>query len=73
MFASAHPMGHFSQMQIKAAMMSMGVVQMEMERMKMMPGQMIEGHLDCLNKSVATRSCRLWLVALTPDRADGPD
>ena len=50
MFASAHPMGHFSAVQMKTAMMNMGVIQMGMERMKMMPGQMIEGHLDCLNK-----------------------
>jgi hypothetical protein len=50
MFASAHPMGHFSAIQMKTAMMNMGVIQMEMARVKQMPGQMVEAHLDCLNK-----------------------
>lgn len=50
MFTSARPMGHFAAHQMKAASMTLGAVQMELERHKMMPMVMTEGYLECLNK-----------------------
>ena len=50
LFASPHPMGHYAAPQIKMASMTLGVVQMELERCKMIPGGLVEAHLGCLNK-----------------------
>ncbi len=50
MFASAKPMGHFGGAHLKMATMTLAAVQMELERMKMMPGVMTEPYLDALNK-----------------------
>lgn len=43
-------MGHFSTPQMKMAGMTLQAVQMELERVKMMPGVMVEAYLECLNK-----------------------
>lgn len=43
-------MGHFASPQIKMASMTLGSVQMELERHKMMPMVMTEAYLECLNK-----------------------
>jgi hypothetical protein len=50
MFASPNPLGHFSAPQLKMAGLALGTVQMELERMKMMPMVATEAYLECLNK-----------------------
>lgn len=50
MFSSTNPMGHFGGAQVKMANMTLGMVQMELERQKMQPMVNTEVYLDCLNK-----------------------
>ena len=52
MFASARPMGHFGGAQMKMATMTLGTVQMELQRHKRMPMMSTEAYLGCLNRSV---------------------
>ncbi|RXK42627.1 hypothetical protein M231_00181 [Tremella mesenterica] len=46
------PMGHFSGAQIKMASMTLGLVQMELEKLKRMPLVNAEIYLELLNKLV---------------------
>lgn len=50
MFSSPYPMGHFSDSQMKMAGMTLSTVQIELQRVKMMPGVVTEAYLECLNK-----------------------
>lgn len=43
-------MGHYGAPQVKMASMTLGMVQMELERQKMQPICNTEVYLDCLNK-----------------------
>lgn len=52
MFSSPNPMGHFAAPQVKMASMTLGMVQMELERQKMQPMVNTEVYLECLNKWV---------------------
>ena len=57
MFASPMPMGHFNAQQIKVASMTLGMVNMELERLKRMPCVVdAEVYLAVLNKCVSPHS-----------------